>query len=77
MDGESGVSRGKLLHLEWISNEVLLHSRGNYVQSLGMEHDERRCEEKNVFIHICLAHYAVQQKLTQHCKSTIAQLKIF
>ena len=25
MDWESGVSRRKLLHLEWISNEVLLH----------------------------------------------------
>ena len=34
MDGESGVSRCKPLHLEWISNEVLLYSRGNYIQSL-------------------------------------------
>ena len=41
MDGEFGVSRCKLLHLEWISNEVLLYSKGNYVQSLVMEHDER------------------------------------
>ena len=26
---EFGVSRSKLLHLEWISNEVLLYSTGN------------------------------------------------
>ena len=26
MDRESGVNRGKLLHSEWISNEVLLYS---------------------------------------------------
>ena len=26
---------------EWIGNEVLLYSTGNYVQSLVMEHDER------------------------------------
>ena len=32
MDGEFGVHRCKLFHLEWISNEVLLHR---------MEHDGR------------------------------------
>ena len=39
MDWESGVGRCKLLHLEWISNEILLYSTGNYIQSLVMEHD--------------------------------------
>ena len=29
----------KQLHLEWISNEVLLQSTGNYSQSLGIKHD--------------------------------------
>ena len=38
---EFGISRGKLLHLEWISNEVLLHSIGNYTQSLGISQDGR------------------------------------
>ena len=28
------VSRCKLLCFEWISNEVLLYSTGNYIQSL-------------------------------------------
>ena len=41
MDREFGVSRYKLLHLEWISNEVLLYSTGNAIQSLGIEHDGR------------------------------------
>ena len=41
MDGEFGIGRCKLLHLEWISNEVLLHSTGNYNQSLRIEHDGR------------------------------------
>ena len=39
MDWEFGVSRGKLLDLEWISNEILLYSTGNYIHSLGLEHD--------------------------------------
>ena len=37
MDWEFGVSRCKLLHLEWINNKVLLYSKGSYIQSLGME----------------------------------------
>ena len=41
MDGEFGVNRCKLLHLEWISNEVLLNSIRNYIQSLEIEHDGR------------------------------------
>ena len=35
------VSRCKLLHLEWISNEVPLYSTGNYIQSLVIVHDGR------------------------------------
>ena len=38
-DCEFGVSRCKLFHLEWISNEVLLYSTGNYIQQLLIEHD--------------------------------------
>ena len=31
-EAEVGVSRCKLLHAEWINNEVLLHSTENYIQ---------------------------------------------
>ena len=31
VDWEFGVSRCKLLPLEWISNEILLYSTGNYI----------------------------------------------
>ena len=41
MDWEFGVSKCKLLHLEWICNEVLLYSTGNYIQSFGIDHDGR------------------------------------
>ena len=39
MDGEFGVGSCKLLHLEWISNKVLLYSTGNYIPSPGIDHD--------------------------------------
>ena len=41
MDGEFGVSRYELLYLEWISNEFLLYSTRNYIQSLRIDHDGR------------------------------------
>ena len=37
IDREFGVGGGRLLHLEWMDGGVLLHSAGNYVQSLGLE----------------------------------------
>ena len=48
-----GVSRCKLLHLEWISKEVLLYSTENSIQSLVIEHDGRQYEKKNVYIYRC------------------------
>ena len=39
MDGEFGVSRCKLLHLEGISEEVQLYSTETYIQSLVIEQD--------------------------------------
>ena len=32
VDWAFGISRGKLLYLEWIKNKVLLCSTGNYIQ---------------------------------------------
>ena len=43
--GSLGVSRCKLLYLKWISQEVLLYSTGNYIQSLGIDHDGREYEK--------------------------------
>ena len=39
MDEEFGVSRCTLLHLAWISNEVLLYSTGNSIQPPGRDYD--------------------------------------
>ena len=52
MDGEFGVSRCKILHLEWISDEVPPYRTGNYNQSLEIEHNGRQYERKNVHLNI-------------------------
>ena len=52
------------------------YSTGNYIQSLGIEHDGRQYKKNNAYIyihtyiHMCVC-VTVQQKLAQHCKSTI------
>lgn len=47
---ELGVNRYTRLPLEWMSNEILLCSPGNYVSSLSMEHDHVR--KKNVSMYV-------------------------
>ena len=41
MDWEFGIGQCTILHLDWIPKEVLLYNTGNYIQSLGIDHDER------------------------------------
>ena len=50
MDWELGVNRCRRLSLEWISNEMLLHSPQNYVWSLMMEHDNVR--KKDLYMYV-------------------------
>ena len=39
MNREFGVSRCKLLYLQWVDNRVLLYSTENSIQSPGIDHD--------------------------------------
>ena len=42
MEGEFGVGRCKLLHLEWINNEVLVYRTRKYIHSPGIDHDLKK-----------------------------------
>ena len=50
MNREFEVSRCQQLHSEWIGSEILLYSTGNYIQFLGIDHNGREYEKKNVYI---------------------------
>ena len=39
MEWEFGISRCKLLYIEWINNKVLLCSTGNYIQYSVINHN--------------------------------------
>ena len=54
---EFGVGRCKLLRLEWIGNEVLLHSTGNAIHSPVTEQDGRL--RKRMYTYVQLGHFAV------------------
>ena len=71
MNWELGVNRCSLLPLECISNEILLCSTGNYVQSLMMEHDNVR---KRMYTCMCdWVTLLYRRKLTEHCKPAIIE----
>lgn len=46
MGREFRGSRCKLLDLEWMDNKILLQSRGNYIQTPGVSHNEKGCLKK-------------------------------
>ena len=48
---EFGLSRGKLLPLEWRSTKVLLFSTGNHMQHPATNRNGKECEK--VFMDMC------------------------
>ena len=42
-DWEFGISRGKLLYIEWINDKVLLCNTGNYIQYPAINHNGKEC----------------------------------
>ena len=50
IDWEFGVSKCKLLRIEWINNKALLYSTGNYIQYLEINHNGKEYLKKNIYI---------------------------
>ena len=48
MDWEFGISRCKLPNVEWINNEVLLCSTGNYSQYLVINYNGKEYEKEYI-----------------------------
>ena len=46
MEWEVGVSRCKLLYIEWINNKVLLYSTEKYIQYPMTNHNGKECLKK-------------------------------
>ena len=52
MGWEFGISRCKLLHIEWVENKILFYSTGNYVQYPVRKHNGKEYEKKYTYIYI-------------------------
>ena len=46
MDWEFGISRCKLLYIEWINNKVLLYSTGYYIQYPVINHNGKELKKR-------------------------------
>ena len=53
-DWEFGISRCKLLYIEWINNKVLLYSAWNYVQYPVINQNGKEYEKEHICIHISI-----------------------
>ena len=57
-----------------MNKQVLLYSTVNYIQHPVINNNGKEYEKECVFyIYIYLNQFAIEQKLMQHCKSTILQ----
>ena len=46
MECEFGISRCKLVYIEWIKNKVLLYSTGNYIQYPVINHNGKEYKKR-------------------------------
>ena len=51
MEWEFGLSRCKLLHIEWINDNVLLYSTGNYTQYPGINHNGKQYKKECIYVY--------------------------
>ena len=54
MDWEFGVSRCKLLHIEWINYKVLLYSTGNYIQYFVINYNGKEYKNEYIYTYMCI-----------------------
>ena len=52
MAWEIGVSRCKLLYIDWINNKVLLYSTENHIQYPMINHNGKEYLKKNIYIYM-------------------------
>ena len=50
IEWEFGVSKCKLLHLEWINNKVLMYSTGNCIQYPVINHNGKEYDQECIYM---------------------------
>ena len=65
MEWQSGISRCKLLYVEWINSKVLLGSTGNYIQYPVIPHTRKEYFLKKC-VCVCVSHSVVSNSFQPH-----------
>ena len=71
-----GIDIYTLLHMKHVVNKDLLYSTGNASQHSVMTYMGIESKQEWIHAQAWLSHVSIQQKLTQHCKSTKVQSKL-
>ena len=50
MNWEFGISRCKLLYIDWINNKFLLYNTGNYIQYPAINHNGKQFLKEHIYI---------------------------
>ena len=51
MDCKFGLSRCKLVYIEWINNKVLLYRTGSYIQYLVINHNGKEWKKECIYVY--------------------------
>ena len=79
MNWEFGIDIYTLLSIKEITSENLRHSTGSFTSKSVVttwEGSKKKNPKTRIYVYGWLIHFAVEQKITQHCKS-FTSIKIF
>ena len=62
-----------ILYRKWITNENILSSTENSTSCTVVTWMGRKSKREGMYAYVELTHFAVQRKLTEHCKTTMLQ----
>ena len=62
MGEEFGISKDKVLYIEWVNNKVLLYSTRNHIQYPVINHSRKEYEKE--YIYIQLSYFAAEINAT-------------
>ena len=60
---EFGISRCKLVYIEWINNKILLYSPGNYIQYPVINHNGKENEKE--YVYVCILYIYIYIFITE------------
>ena len=68
-----GIGIFTLRYIESLASGDMLYSTGNFIQYSVIIYIGKESEKEWMYVYVWLNYLVIQQKLSQHCKSTVLQ----